>query len=50
VRGHIRHVSEDKPLFGRNGNHGTFWISEHWRGDEDNGRIVQEYVVNQPDA
>lgn len=50
VRGHIRHVSEDKPLFGRKGNHGTFWISEHWRGDEDNGRIVQEYVVNQPDA
>jgi hypothetical protein len=50
VRGHLRHVSEVRPLFGRKGNHGTFWISEHWRGDEDNGRIVQEYVVNQPDA
>jgi hypothetical protein len=53
VRGHLRYVSKERPLFGNFNSEkcwGPFWISEHWRGDEDNGRIVQEYVVNQPDA
>lgn len=49
VRGHIRHVSEDRPLFGRKGAHGAFWVSEHWRGDEENGRIIQEYVPQPPE-
>jgi hypothetical protein len=48
VRGHLRIVSEDRPLFGRKGAHGAFWISEHWRGDDENGRIVQEYVPEAP--
>lgn len=53
VRGHFRYVTKERPLFGNFNSPkcwGEFWVPEHWKGDEKNGRVVQDYVVNQPDA
>ena len=47
-RGHFRHVSEDRPLFGRPGCHGRFWIQAHVRGDKQNGIVVKDYELSPP--
>lgn len=44
-RGHFRHVEENKPLFGRRGCYGTFWIPSHARGDRKNGIVTKDYEV-----
>ena len=46
VRGHFAHYSEERPLFGRSGLSGRFWIPQHTRGDEEAGKIVSEYRIN----
>lgn len=43
VRGHIAHFDEDRPLFGRPGACGDFWIPPHVRGDIRNGVVVADY-------
>lgn len=40
--------SEDKPLFGRSGAHGNFWIPAHVRGTTERGVVVKDYAVQPP--
>jgi len=42
-RGHIRHYSEDKPLFGISGLHGDYFIPQHIRGNIKYGKIEKTY-------
>lgn len=44
-RGHFRDVSEDRPLFGRPGCHGRFWIQAHVKGKQENGIITKDYEI-----
>lgn len=44
-RGHIQHVEESRPLFGRKGCFGDFWIPAHARGDRKNGVVMKDYRV-----
>jgi hypothetical protein len=48
VRGHWAVYSEQRPLFGRPGLHGRFWVSEHERGDREHGEVVKDYTVLPP--
>jgi hypothetical protein len=48
VRGHFATYSEDRPLFGRPGLHGSFWMPAHVRGSLDRGVVVSDYNVNGP--
>ena len=45
VRGYWAHYSDDRPLFGRPGLSGTFWIPSHARGRSDAGVVVKDYAV-----
>jgi hypothetical protein len=45
-RGHFRHYSEDKPLFGKYA--GTFWTPQHVRGKAENGVVIKDYEVKVP--
>lgn len=49
-RGHWAFYGEDKPLFGRKGEHGWFWRPFTEVGDKAHGEIVQDYsvVVREP--
>lgn len=47
-RGHFSTYSEDKPLFGRSGAHGNFWIPAHVRGTTERGVVVKDYAVQPP--
>lgn len=44
-RGHFRTYSEDRPLFGVPGRHGTFWTPQHVRGTQDAGAVVGIYKI-----
>lgn len=46
VRGHFKHFSEDKPLFGRVV--GTFWWESSIRGSLAKGKVEKDYEVNPP--
>ena len=46
-RGHFRTYSSERPMFGRLA--GTYWVSEHSRGDAVLGEIVKDYRVDDPD-
>lgn len=48
VRGHFSHYTEDRPLFGRSGMHGDFWMPQHVRGSADQGAVVKDYAVGAP--
>jgi hypothetical protein len=48
VRGHFTHYSEERPLFGRPGLHGTFWVPSHARGSLDQGVVISDYNVKAP--
>jgi hypothetical protein len=43
VRGHLKHYSQDKPLFGKVS--GNFWWHQFGRGDMDRGKIIKTYRV-----
>lgn len=45
VRGHFATYSEDKPRFGIPGQHGTFWIGPHARGQKKHGIVQKDYEV-----
>lgn len=45
VRGHFRYYSPEKPMLGRPGAHGAFWIPKHTRGDDTIGKIKKDYEV-----
>ncbi len=47
-RGHFAHYEESRPLFGRKGLHGRFWIPLHVRGNPDLGTVESEYRVEPP--
>jgi hypothetical protein len=47
VRGHLATYTKDKPLFGRPGLHGKFWISAHVRGKRSNGTVLKDYAMQQ---
>jgi hypothetical protein len=49
VRGHFAHFEPDRPMFGRPGLHGDFWITPHLRGDFKRGVIESDYNVLPPD-
>lgn len=44
-RGHFRTYSEDRPLFGQPGRHGTFWTPQHVRGAQESGAVVASYKI-----
>jgi hypothetical protein len=44
-RGHFAHYTEDKPLFGRPGMHGRFFVPQHVRGKAENGIVLKDYEV-----
>lgn len=44
-RGHFATYAEDRPMFGRPGAHGSFWIPQHVRGSADQGIVVSDYNV-----
>lgn len=44
-RGHFRYVSENRPLFGRPGCHGLFWIPAHVKGRAENGIVSKDYKI-----
>lgn len=45
-RGHFKHFSEDRPLFGKMS--GTFWWPSHIRGSESAGVAIRDYKVSPP--
>jgi hypothetical protein len=45
VRGHFTHYTEERPLFGRPGLHGDFWMPQHVRGTAERGAVVKDYRV-----
>jgi hypothetical protein len=45
VRGHFHTYTEDKPLFGRPGLFGQFWIPAHAKGS-DSGHIESDYEID----
>jgi len=45
VRGHFAEYTPERPMFGRNGSHGKFWIPAHARGTIENGIVVKDYEV-----
>jgi hypothetical protein len=47
-RGYFATYTEDRPLFGRSGLHGTFWVPAHVRGSSKEGIVVSDYRVNLP--
>ena len=47
-RGHFSSYSEDKPLFGRKGMHGRFWMPAHVRGQINKGIVKSDYRVDPP--
>lgn len=51
-RGHFMHVTPERPLFGRPGCHGRFWVQAHVRGNKKNGVVVKDYemVMEEPHA
>jgi hypothetical protein len=44
-RGHVKNYDE-RPLFGKH--RGSFWWSDHARGDKKNGQIIKDYRVSPP--
>jgi len=44
-RGHFATYTEEKPLFGRPGATGRFWIPSHVRGSKDAGEIRKDYSI-----
>jgi hypothetical protein len=48
VRGHFATYSEERPLFGRSGLHGRFWMPSHVRGSVKQGVVVSDYAVGAP--
>jgi hypothetical protein len=47
-RGHFATYSEDRPLFGRPGLHGRFWMPAHVRGSAREGVVAKDYRVLAP--
>lgn len=45
VRGHIRHYSEEHPMFGTPGLSGAFFIAQHIRGDIKHGEVKKTYAT-----
>jgi len=45
VRGHLATYTPERPLFGRTGLHGKFWVTSHTRGAKDRGVVVSDYEV-----
>lgn len=45
VRGHFHEYTADKPLFGRDGLVGKFFIAMHTRGNANNGVVVKDYEL-----
>lgn len=46
VRGHFKHYSEERPLFGRYS--GQYWFCPHLRGLREAGEIGKDYSVKRP--
>jgi hypothetical protein len=47
-RGHFARYAEGRPLFGRAGLHGQFWIPQHVRGSKEAGEVRKGYRVHEP--
>ena len=47
-RGHFATYHPDRPLFGRPGAHGAFWVPEHERGHQSEGLVTKDYSVAAP--
>lgn len=45
-RGHFKHFTEDRPLFGKLS--GMFWWPSHIRGSENAGLAIRDYRVSPP--
>jgi hypothetical protein len=45
VRGHFVTYRPEAPMFGRPGQHGTYWIPAHERGDREHGEVHKDYRV-----
>ncbi len=45
VRGHFVTYRPEAPMFGRSGQHGTYWIPAHVRGDRQHGEVHKDYRV-----
>lgn len=45
VRGHFATYTEDRPMFGRPGEFGRYWIPAHTRGKKKHGEVVKTYEV-----
>lgn len=48
VRGHFHTYTQDKPLFGRPGMFGKFWIPAHLSGREEQGAVSSTYEIRLP--
>jgi hypothetical protein len=46
-RGHIKHFTEEKPMFGNPKITGAFWIEAHMRGSRRHGVVAKDYAVAQ---
>lgn len=44
-RGHFMHYTPERPMFGRSGLYGRFWVQSHVRGNKKNGVVVKDYEV-----
>jgi hypothetical protein len=47
-RGHFANYTEDRPLFGRPGAVGQFWVPMHTRGSLAHGEVRKDYRVKAP--
>jgi hypothetical protein len=50
VRGHFVTYRPDAPMFGRPGQHGTYWVPAHVRGDREYGEVHKDYRVASADV
>lgn len=48
VRGHFARYSEERPLFGRPGLSGSFWMPAHVRGSIKQGVVQSDYEIASP--
>lgn len=49
-RGHFATYTEERPLFGRPGLHGRFWVPMHVKGKRENGEVVKDYRIELEEA
>lgn len=45
VRGHFATYTEDRPMFGRPGEYGRYWVPSHTRGSRKHGEVKKVYEV-----